>query len=294
MSKKMNKADKAKKAAAEKKKRAAIAKAVAEKAAKNPDAKKPAKKAKKDFSFKAIRKWFSTRQGLTAIVAALAVMLVIAVVVLIVVSNDKKEEPKGPHIKISEDFDHEAPEGMNLDDAITLVNEDTAKDVVRREGVYSSDAEPVAYDKGWYVFDEDGYARKYRDMDGNVHALPENEWYTDPMRGDPLELLGSVSIQFVVYPDGDNVACCYHYYVLTDPADMDIMLSAMNRMGFGGDKVTKMSDTVIEVLLDQEAVQEEFTVQVEDVTADPAADVAEVTVDEYLKYLEERYGAKQK
>ncbi len=286
MPKKTNKADKEKKAAARKEKKAAVAKAVAEK--KNP--KEKAKKApKKPFSFKALWKKISSKRGLTAIIAALAVALVVAIVVLVVMKANEKKPPEGPHIKISEDFYHEPPEGMDLEDAVSLINKETAKEVIALEGGYTGNEPPVPYDKGWYVFDEDGVARRYRDDSGEVHDLPEADWYEDITRGDPLEMAGDVSIHFVVYQDGENVACCYQYYVLTDKADMEVLLSALNRMGYTAEK---SSDTVAMVELSAEKISEEISA-LEEVPADAdPVDTPVVTMEVYLKYLADRYGAK--
>lgn len=232
-------------------------------------------------------KILSENRGLTAVIAALAVALVVGIVVLVSMNTGKKKPPKAPSISVGEDFYHVAPEGQDIKNAITLKNATNAKEIIRKEGAFSSGEDLLPYEKGWCIFDEDGWVRRYRDENGEIHDLPKEEWFEDIMNGgDPLQIIGGLEMHFVLYKNGENAERCYQYYVLTDKSDMEFLLSALNRCGY--QNVKQESNLVASVELDQKQIIEEMQLyQAEEETVTP-----DISVEKYVMYLQERYGMK--
>ena len=218
--------------------------------------KSPVKKAasKKPVEKKSFWKKLLENRGLTATVAALAVVLVVVLIVVLVQSGKKDSAPKGPSVQISADFQHEIPKEFDENDYITMKNETTAtvKDYLRVNGGYSADIPPKFYEKGWYIFDDDGIARKYRDLEGNIHNLPKEEQieHTDVvLQGAPLLIVGDVKMHYLIYKDAQDLpAACYLYFTLSDKNDMEYLLNALVRCGMENPK--QVSDTVAEVVWD--------------------------------------------
>lgn len=247
-------------------------------------------KANKPEGKKTFWKKLTQNRGLTAMIAALAVALVVGIVVLISMKTDGKVvAPRGPHIQISSDFYHVAPEGLDLNNAISVKNETTAKDYLRQHGGYSADMEPKPYDKGWYIFDDNGIARQYRDENGKIHDLPKEEQVEHidvVMNGAPLQIIGDVKMHFVVYKSGENVARCFQYFILTDKTDMEFLQAALNRCGISN--VKQVSNLVVEVDLDTKQIMDTMGHSNE-----PGLIVdVNMSLTNYLKNLEEQYGVK--
>lgn len=243
--------------------------------------KTPAKKNKFSLWLEKTWKKFAANRGLSVIITALAVVLVAAIVVAIVIKVDKNRH-KGPGVEISEDFYHETPEGLEENAVVELKNSN-AKDYLCKEGGYSENAEPKPYEKGWYIFDRFGVARRYRDEKGEIHDLPLDEQveHVDVLMGDgiPLQVFGNVKTHVLVYKNKEatEAEACYMYFVLDDETDMFCLLDALQACGFL--EVQQVSDTVAEIVMDNEGI----AVLLNDYSM-------ENTLDNFLKYLREVYG----
>ena len=182
----------------------------------------------------------------TALVAATVVVVIVGVVLGIVWGSKAAKENAPATVQISADFTHEVPEGFATDDIITLRN-DTAKEFLRKYGGFTND-ELIPYEKGWYIFDEDGVARRYRDPDGNIKALPVADYKDAATVGTPLYIVGDVKMHFLVYCGESRAEWCYQYFVLSDKSDMEFLLAAMNSCGLSD--YVQVSDTVVEIKWD--------------------------------------------
>ena len=246
--------------------------------------KAPEKKSKMPKWLQNIWQKFAANRGLSAVIAALAVVLVAAIVVAIVVKVELKNRPKGPGVQITQDFYHETPEGLDVKNLVQLKSED-AKEYLCRAGAYSPTAEPKPYEKGWYIFDNNGIARKYRDDEGKIHDLPLSEQveHVDVTMGAgiPLQIFGDVKIQCLVYKnaEGTQPKAYYLYFTLSDKTDMECLLWALKSCGFA--EIQQVSDTVAEIAMDEYDIADEMYALYE-----------EYNLETLLKYLELQYNVK--
>lgn len=207
-----------------------------------------AKEPKKGFW----QKLFSNKKR-TIIIASVTVVVLIAGVVLGIVLGGGAKNKNAEKVKITDDFSHVVPKGFSADDIITMKNEETAKDFLCRTGGYAG-VEPEPYDKGWYIYDEDAIARRYKDEDGKIHALPVADYRDATLTGVPLQILGSVKMHFIVYRGEEVAEACYMYFILNVPAEMDFLEQALDACGLPEHK--KVSDTVVEIVMDRDLIQE--------------------------------------
>ena len=195
--------------------------------------------------------------------------------------------PQGPKKEITADYAHPIPQDLEYDGTLTLKNEKNYKDFLVRSGSYSSASEPLYYydengeEAGWYLYDENGWVYGWKGYDGTEHELPKDEQFESTqvlMEGEPLLIGGDVKVHIIVYlKDGSPVAC-YRHFILSEAADMDVLLTALERSSLNAEKV---SDTVALEVLDQAAIEEEL-----------GNTIAENLQTEYAGLMNQRFGAK--
>ena len=195
--------------------------------------------------------------------------------------------PQGPKKEITADYAHPIPQDLEYDGTLTLKNEKNYKDFLVRSGSYSGAAEPLYYydengeEAGWYLYDENGWVYGWKGYDGTEHKLPKDEQFESTqvlMEGEPLLIGGDVKVHIIVYlKDGSPVAC-YRHFILSEAADMDVLLTALERSSLNAEKV---SDTVALEVLDQAAIEEEL-----------GNTIAENLQTEYAGLMNQRFGAK--
>ena len=227
---------------------------------------------------------FTKKQGLSAIVAALAVVLVAAIIVAITMNVEKKkeEENKGPGIKISENFTHTAPKGLDEKDIVEYINNDAKKYLADGTG-YSLQTAPRAWDNGWLVYDSDGIARRYRDDAGVIHALPQKDWDENVLEAAPFPVLSGVKCHVLVYKDanGTKPEACYIYFVLDDKLDMACLYEVLESKGF--DTVLQSSETVAEIRWNSDDMKNVLE-----------SNNMDYTLENFARYLEVVLGATKK
>ena len=241
-----------------------------------------AKKSKMPKWLQNIVKKCSENRGLSAVIAALAVVLVVAIVVAVVIKVDKKYGKKGPGVQISEEFYHETPKGFEVENAVQFVDSD-AKDYLCDGTGYSLTTQPVAHENGWMVFDSDGWARRYRDEEGELHDLPKDEWQEMIYQPAPLPLLGGVETSVVVYKDAevDKVEAVYLYFIVSDASDLTCLFEVLKGQGYT--EVSQAADTVVEI-----------TMNSDDITQLMETNGMENTMANYQRYLEQVMGVTKK
>ena len=213
-------------------------------------AKKKARDKRTKKTEKKVSAWqkFTKKQGLSAIVAALAVVLVAVIIVAITMTVEKKKEEKekGPGVKISENFTHTSPKGLEEKNIIEYINNNAREYLAEGTG-YSLQTAPRVWEDGWFVYDNDGIARRYRDDEGVIHALPENNWDESVLEAAPFPVLSGVKSHVLVYKtdDGTKPEACYVYFVLEDKLDMACLYEVLESKGFT--TIEQSSETVAEV-----------------------------------------------
>ena len=240
-----------------------------------------AKEPKKGFW----QKLFSDKKRTIIIASVSAVVLIAGIVLGVVLWGNGAKNKNAEKVKITDDFSHVVPKGFSADDIITMKNEETAKDYLCHAGGYAG-IEPEPYDKGWYIYDEDAIARRYKDESGEIHALPIAEYRDATLTGAPLQILGSVKMHFIVYRGEDVAEACYMYFVLNVPAEMDFLEQALDACGLPEHE--RVSDTVVEVVMDRLQIREALETGL---TAEEAEKVDTLT--NFLTWLGKTYEVKR-
>lgn len=167
-------------------------------------------------------------------------------------------------VKFTDSFTHKDPEGLKYDQRLAMRNE--SFDITMEE-IASSAAYPdiMMYGEdgsmvGMYNYDPStGLAAGYTDLaTGEYTAFPAGEEVELGMPDESLlvELVGAVTLGFVVYSNEGAAQCAYVYFLLSDPADKEIVRE--QAQNFFTCELTDAGDNVLSGILDADYIAADF------------------------------------
>lgn len=208
-------------------------------------------------------------------IMALILVIVLVLGIIFMAAGCKKIQANAVTVKVTDTVLHTVPEGYTEKDYVLLTGgEGLDKTMEAAVGFEDGYVPQEYYDKngqcvGYYVIDEYGWVAAWEDFEGKTHKLADEDQFEanlatlEPM---PFDLAGTLELKFFTYVKDGVATACYQYFILSDAADSDKAIKALQVMNVT--EIEKVADNVLLQVLDSAAIQDIFTLSGEEGTVE--------------------------
>lgn len=205
----------------------------------------------------------------------LVIVLVLGIIFMAAGCKNIQQMKNAVTVKVTDTVMHTVPEGYTEKDYVLLTGgEGLDKTLEAAVGFDEGFAPQEYYDAtgecvGYYVIDENGWVAAWEDFDGKTHKLADDDQFEaniatlEPV---PFDLAGTLELKFFMYVKDGTAVSCYQYFILSDAADCDKAVKALQVMD--AVNVEKVGDNVLLQVLDSGAIQDIFALSGEEGTVE--------------------------